>query len=111
VLELELELDTTTPGAVEATAVHDPTGGAVTVFAVNRADREIGLDASLRGFDRLAVEGHSVLTDADLAARNNATDPNRLVPTSASGVAFDGERLALRLPARSWNVVRLRRAD
>ncbi len=107
---LELEIDAATPGEIEATAVHDLALGGVTVFAVNRADRELGLDASLRGFDRLAVEGHSVLTDPDLAAHNTATDPSRIVPTAASGAALDGERLAVRLPARSWNVVRLRPA-
>ena len=107
---LELEIDTTTPGEIEATAVHDLADDRVTVFAVNRADREIGLDATLRGFDRLAVEGHSVLSDPDLAAHNTATEPSRIVPTGAGGAALDGERLAVRLPPRSWNVVRLRPA-
>ena len=87
--------------------MHDVADGAVTVFAVNRADREIRLDAVLRGFDRLAVEGHSVLTDPDLAAHNTAADPYRIVPNPASGATIEGERLAVRLPARSWNVVRL----
>jgi alpha-N-arabinofuranosidase len=106
---LELEIDAITPDEIEATAVHDVDGG-VTVFAVNRADRAIGLDASLRGFDRLVVEGQSVLTDSDLAARNTVTDPSRIVPAASSGAALDGERLAVRLPAHSWNVVRLRAA-
>ena len=107
---LELEIDAATPGEIEATAVHDLVDDRVTVFAVNRADREIALDATLRGFDRLAVEGHSVLTDPDLAAHNTATEPSRIVPTGAGGAALDGERLAVRLPPRSWNVVRLRPA-
>jgi alpha-N-arabinofuranosidase len=104
---LELEIDATTPGEIEAIAVHGLADGRVTVFAVNRADREVGFDVVLRGFDRLVVEGHSVLTDPDLAACNTATDPSRIVPAAASGAALDAGRLAVRLPARSWNVVRL----
>jgi alpha-L-arabinofuranosidase len=104
---LELEIDAMTPGAVEATAVYDPTQGGVTVFAVNRADREIRLDALLRGFDRLVAGGQSVLTDPDLTAHNTATDPYRIVPKRANGCTIEGERLAVRLPARSWSVVRL----
>ena len=104
---LELEIDEATPGTVEATAVHDPVHGDVTVFAVNRADREIGLDVSLRGFDRLVVAGQSVLAGPDLAAHNTAADPSRVVPRSADGATVTGESLAVRLPARSWSVIRL----
>ena len=104
---LELEIDATTPGDVEATAVHDLARRGVTVFAVNRADREIRLDAMLRGFDRLVVEGQSVLTGPDLAVHNTAADPYRIVPNPATGATIAGERLAVRLPARSWSVVRL----
>ena len=104
---LRLEIDASTPGIVEATAIFDLAQGGVTVFAVNRADREIRLDALLRRFDHLVVEGQSVLTDPDLAARNTAADPYRIVPHPANGATIDGERLAALLPARSWNVVRL----
>ena len=104
---LQLEIDAMTPGAVEATAVSDPANGRVTVFAVNRADREVRLDAVLRGFDRLVVEGQSVLTGPELTVHNDAADPYRIVPKPADGATIEGERLAVRLPARSWSVVRL----
>ena len=87
--------------------VHDLARGGVTVFAVNRADQEVALAASLRGFDRLVVAGHSVLTGPDLAAHNTAADPERVAPSRADGATIRGEQLAVRLPARSWNVVRL----
>ena len=54
---LELEIDATPRGVIEATAVHDLAKGGVTVFAVNRADEDIRLDALLRGFDRLVDRG------------------------------------------------------
>ena len=104
---LELDIDATTPGAVEATAVHDPAQGGVTIFAVNRAAGETALDASLRGFDRLVVEGQSVLTGPHLAAHNTATDPYRIVPSPTRGATIERDRLTVRLPARSWSVIRL----
>jgi len=97
---LELDIDGVAPagvGAVEATAVHDPASGAVTLFAVNRAAQEIRFDASLRGFDRLVVAGESVLTGADLGAHNTAADPYRVSPTPANGAAVTGEGLGVRL--------------
>ena len=87
--------------------MHDQVHGDVTVFAVNRADREILLDASLRGFDRLAVAGQSVLAGPDLAASNTAADPSRVVPAPANGATITGDRLAVSLPSRSWSVLRL----
>ena len=78
------------PGAVEATVVHDIAKGRVTIFAVNRADREIQLDAVLRGFDRLVVESQSILTGPDLAAYNTAADPYRVVPNPANGATDRG---------------------
>ena len=95
------------PGAVEATAVHDLARGEVTVFTVNRADREIGLEATLRGFDRLVIAGQSRLSGPDLAAHNSAADPYRVAPSPADGATIKGERLTVRLPARSWSVARL----
>ncbi|MFL5722841.1 MAG: alpha-L-arabinofuranosidase C-terminal domain-containing protein, partial [Chloroflexota bacterium] len=107
---LELDIDGIAPGAVgpvEATAVHDAVTGEVSVFAVNRAASEIRLDASLRGFDPLVIAGQSVLTGSDLAAHNTAADPYRVIARPADGATITGDGLAVRLPARSWNVVRL----
>ena len=65
------------------------------------------LEVALRGFGRLVVDAQTVLTDPDLAAANTADDPERLVPRPAGGATVDDGRLSVRLPARSWNVVRL----
>ena len=104
---LEIEVDAGPGRPVEATAVHDPTTGRVTVFAVNRAATATDFEVALRGFGRLVVDAHTVLTDPDLAAADTADDPERVIPRPASGATVDGARLSVRLPARSWNVVRL----
>ncbi len=112
---LRLEIDGPTyeldgPGvveAIEATVVHDHGAGRLTLFAVNRLDRPLTLEATLRGLDGLVVDEHTVVADSDLRASNTAVEPLRVVPRSADGAAVDGDRLAAVLPPRSWNVVRL----
>ena len=79
---LELEIDATPRGVIEATAVHDPAKGGVTVFAVNRADEDIRLDALLRGFDRL-VDRRAVGTDRPRpcgAQHRGRSVPDRAAP-------------------------------
>jgi alpha-N-arabinofuranosidase len=93
--------------AIEATAVHDDDAGRITLFAVNRLDRPLTLEATVLGLENVAVEEHSVLADPDLRASNTSTVPLRVVPRRAGGTTVDGDRLSVLLAPRSWNVVRL----
>lgn len=93
--------------AIEAVAVHDAGAGSLTVFAVNRLERPLALEATVRELDRLVVTEHRVLADPDIHAANTAADPDRVVPRAAMGARFDGGRLSVELAPRSWNVVRL----
>jgi alpha-N-arabinofuranosidase len=93
--------------AIEATVVHDEDTGQLTLFAVNRLDRPLAFEATLRGLVDLALDEHTVLADSDLRASNTAAEPLRVVPRSADAATVDGDRLAVVLPPRSWNVVRL----
>ena len=93
--------------AIEATAVHDADRGRLALFAVNRLDRPLALEVTLRQLDGLAVDEHSVLADPDIRASNTAAEPDRVVPKRAGGATVDGDRLSVLLPPRSWNVVRL----
>ncbi|HEX7471963.1 MAG TPA: alpha-N-arabinofuranosidase [Candidatus Limnocylindrales bacterium] len=93
--------------AIEAVAVHDAAAGSLTVFAVNRLERPLTLEATLRELDRLVITDHRVLADPDIHASNTAVDPDRVVPRPGVGARMDADRLSVELPARSWNVVRL----
>jgi alpha-N-arabinofuranosidase len=104
---LRLDAESSPSGAIEATAVHEPVSGALTVFAVNRTAEPLVFDVELSGFGRLAIDGQTVLTDPDLHACNSADEPLRLVPRPADGATVEKGRLSVRLAARSWNVVRL----
>jgi alpha-N-arabinofuranosidase len=95
--------------AIEATVVHDEDMGRLALFAVNRLDRSLTLEATLRRLDGLAVAEHSVLADPDLRASNTAAEPLRVVPRFANAATVDGDVLTVVLPPRSWNAVRLER--
>ena len=98
--------DTAVP-AIEATAIHDPRTGGLTVFAVNRLERPLMLEADLRGFDRLTVDEHRALGADDLRASNTAARPDRVVPIQVHGASVAGRRLTVELPGYSWNAVRM----
>ena len=93
--------------AIEAVAVHDADAGRLALFAVNRLDRSLAFEATLRELDDLAVDEHTVLADPDIRATNTAIRPDRVVPSPRSGARLDGDRLSVLLPPRSWNLVRL----
>jgi alpha-L-arabinofuranosidase len=92
---------------LEATAVLDEASGALTLFAVNRGEAALPVEAVLRDLDGVQVADHIVLTDADLDASNTAEQPDRVVPSSGSGATVEGGLLRAELPPRSWNVLRL----
>ena len=89
---------------LEATAVASADG--VTLFAVNRGESELPLEAVVRSGARTVAE-HLALADEDPAAANTAEHPDRVVPRTLTGATLDGETLRATLPPRSWNVIRL----
>jgi len=87
-----------------ATAVASADG--VALFAVNRAAEPLGLEARLCELPGARVAEHLVL-DGDLSAANTAAEPDRVAPRVVPGAVVDGDALRVRLPPRSWNVIRL----
>ncbi len=85
--------------------------GSVTLFAVNRDGAEdIALSADLRAFGPLRVAEHSVLHHDDVKAVNTEAAPDTVKPAAGDPGVLDGGRLTVRMPALSWNVVRLVKA-
>jgi alpha-N-arabinofuranosidase len=93
--------------AIDAVAVHDTAAESATIFAVNRLERPLQLETTLRDLGDLVVAEHRVLTDPDVHASNTAANPDRVVPSPGTGAALEAGRLTVSLPARSWNVIRL----
>ena len=92
----------------DATAVYDEESGSVTLFAVNRDQREsVVLDVDLRAFPRLAVGEHVAVYDDDPDAYNSADQPDRVTPTRQADLKVADGRVSAVLPALSWNMLRL----
>jgi alpha-N-arabinofuranosidase len=93
----------------DATAVHDEETGSVTLFAVNRDQREpVALDVDVRALPRLAVGEHVALCDDDPDAYNSASDADRVTPTRQPDLKVSDGHVTAVLPALSWNMLRLR---
>ncbi|MFC7494941.1 MULTISPECIES: alpha-N-arabinofuranosidase [unclassified Nocardioides] len=96
---------------VDAVATHDEDTGALTLLAVNRSTSEpVDLTALVRGFP-----GHRVVEATTIAPRpgagietvNTAAAPDAVAPVANPDVRLEDGTLSARLPAVSWNVIRL----
>ena len=87
------------------------TGETLTVFALNRNTADpLTLEAKLGGYSGLRVCEHLVLHHDDPEAVNTA-DAQPVAPVRADLAAADGDTLTAQLPAASWNVIRLKKAE
>jgi alpha-N-arabinofuranosidase len=93
--------------ALEAVAVLDVAARSVTVFAVNRLERPLVLEARLRDLGDFVATEHRVLAHPDVRASNTAAHPERVAPRDRAGARVDDGNLSVELPPLSWNVVRL----
>ncbi|GII76798.1 alpha-N-arabinofuranosidase [Sphaerisporangium rufum] len=93
--------------ALVATATHDDDAGSLAVFAVNRSETPLPVQADLRALTGLARAEHLTVGGGDPAARNTRDAPDRVVPRPAPGAALSGGRLSAVLPPLSFNVLRL----
>jgi alpha-N-arabinofuranosidase len=94
---------------LESIATWDSEAGEATLFAVNRSQTdELLLEGTIAGFDRPVLVEHIVLTHKDPKATNTKERPNTVVPGRVDGTRIDGGTITARLPALSWNVIRLR---
>ncbi|MDI9499182.1 MAG: alpha-N-arabinofuranosidase [Bacillota bacterium] len=83
-------------------------GRELTIFAVNRGEEPLLTHYELNGYDGLVIDEHIQLTGADLQASNSPEQPDHVRPTGGSGAAVDERGITVPMPARSWQVLRLR---
>ncbi len=92
---------------VDATATVDGEGN-VTIFAVNRSmNEDFELTADLRSFGDLKFAEHILLHNDDVNAVNTETNPMNVSPVNGEAAKVDGGKMSVKLPALSWNVIRL----
>jgi alpha-N-arabinofuranosidase len=93
---------------LESAVVYQEETGELTVFAVNRDMQEdLVLECEWNGFKPERVIEHIVYADQDPKAVNTADEPNRCVPEPGRGALLEDGKLTAKLPAFSWNVIRL----
>jgi alpha-N-arabinofuranosidase len=90
-------------------AVHDETGGWLTLFALNRhLTEEMPLRVAADGFSDLQVDRALELRHRDLKATNTKANPEQVKPAALAGVRVDGATLHATLAPASWNVIRVK---
>lgn len=94
---------------VDVAATMDEEGG-LTIFAVNKSlDEDTLMECDLRAFGDLRVEEHILLHHDDVKAANTEAAPHTVVPAKGSGASVENGRIDIKLPALSWNVIRLKK--
>ena len=82
--------------------------GSVTVFAVNRDLKDsITLECDMRAFGKMQIAEHIVLHHDDVKAVNTEDNPGEVAPKKVRGGKAEDGRVTVKLPALSWNVIRL----
>ena len=89
------------------TATRDPETGETVIFAVNRGDQPLTVHLDARALSGARIAEHLAIAEDDLTATNTADDPGRIVPRHLEPSGIDNGRARLRLPAWSWNALRL----
>jgi alpha-N-arabinofuranosidase len=104
------EYDTSSFGrvpAADAVAVLSDAGDELTVFAVNRDEREaLPVAIDVRSLPGLRVARHTYIGDDEPSAANTQDAPDRVGPREGAELAVDGGVLRTALPALSWNMLR-----
>jgi alpha-N-arabinofuranosidase len=82
--------------------------GSVSVFCVNYAPNAVDAEIELRSFGALKAVGHQVLSGSDLSAVNDFRNPDAVKPAEREPAAFKDGAMNVKLPAMSWNMIRLK---
>lgn len=82
--------------------------GTVSIFCVNRdMEEDFNLEIDLRSFGALQIKEHIVLHHDDVKAVNTEENPKNVYPTQGPGGTMEQGKASVKIPALSWNVIRL----
>lgn len=96
---------------LETIATYNEENDEVTIFAVNRSlDEELCGEYDMRDFAGYKVVEHIQMAGCDKKDMNTADKPHTVIPKSVTGTTeIDNGTLTAKLPALSWNVIRLKK--
>jgi alpha-N-arabinofuranosidase len=94
---------------VDVAGTHDEEAGTLSFFLVNRhATETIETEVSLQGFGNATIIDHQVMTHSDLKAVNTAKNQDEVKPRQGEGAKVDGDKLSVKLPPYSYQMVRVK---
>lgn len=79
----------------------------ICIFLVNYANEENETQIDLNLFDGIKVVESITLNDKNIKKQNTFDDPSAVVPQKLSGVKTEGSSVIVKLPALSWNMIKL----
>ncbi|OHV08796.1 alpha-N-arabinofuranosidase [Kushneria phosphatilytica] len=93
---------------LDIAGVHDEEGQYVTLFAINRHQKEaLDLNVALHGFENARLVEHQCINHPQMKLVNTANQPDQVRPVSGEGVGVEDGALKGSLPPLSYHVVRL----
>lgn len=82
--------------------------GSVTVFCVNRdMEEDFELEVDLRSFGDLKIAEHIMMHHDNVKAINTEENPTNVIPCEGPGGRVENGKAMIKIPALSWNVIRL----
>jgi alpha-N-arabinofuranosidase len=93
---------------LEAATTFDEEREALTIFAVNRSQKDaLRLECDIRALRSYEVLQHLILEHANSKAVNTLVGPDEVAPHSGGDARCRGGSLTATLPRLSWNAIRL----
>ena len=90
---------------IDAVAVKTDNG--VSVFAVNRSDKEVTLEIKAENFECAKNLTHTAMFDDDALACNTFENPERIKPKNIGAITMEDGLIKTTLKPVSWNVIQL----
>lgn len=79
----------------------------LTIFAINRGEDDLLTDYSLIGYNDLVVLEHQVISGPDMFVTNSEAEQN-VKAVKGKGCKFEDDKLLVPMPARSWQMIRVK---
>lgn len=95
---------------LDVAGVHDPDGGWLTFFAVNRHGQEpMEINLSAERFGTIKSVEHTLIKHDDLEARNSKEKPDNVAPQQVKDKAtIEENRVRVTVPPYSYSMIRLK---
>lgn len=100
--------DYTDVPVLDAIAVESEVRDFLTIFAINKGAQPLEVTCNLRDYPGCRIGELLTMTSSNLHAANSADCPDRIIPQTSNMYELRDHTLTAKLPAYSWNVMRVK---